>query len=77
MFFGRLFQNEGPEIQNDLSPILVRAPIRAWLCLAPWFPLCIPRYGEKQQNLLLLLIYLTARFEISKCVCFSIIVTRS
>ena len=31
------------------------APLRAWICPAPWFPFCIARYGEKQQNTLLFL----------------------
>ena len=34
-----------------------------------WFPFCMARYGEKQQNMLVLLIYFIAKFEIStECV---------
>ena len=54
------------------------AHIRAQFCPAPWFPFCMAWY-EKQQNLLLLLIYFTARFEMKfqPSVCFTIIVTWS
>ena len=44
-----------------------------------WFPFCMVRYGEKQQNTVLLLIYFIGRFEIStECVfeysCHSVVI---
>ena len=36
---------------------------------APWFPFCIARYGEKQQNMLLFRIYFITGFKFTtKCV---------